>query len=188
VYKARWFLVAACLGVSSFGCAFSPDDSGYGLAGGGPNPSPDASPPPLASTDSGTGADVDAMATPDTAAPSDDASPNPRTPDVAAPQCTLSIPTGEPSCDLCLEQSCCGVDNMCGQDQNCIAVIECMDDCLISDAGPDARPDGGPDAGPDAAPPDPNACINQCMLLSATGAAELNALANCVASQCPGSC
>jgi hypothetical protein len=125
----------------------------------------------------GPDASADApVAVPDSSMLSDDTGVVPRTPDAALPQCALSLPSGQPACDICIAQSCCAEDNACGQDQNCFAVIACVDQCLM------------PDGGVDAAPPDPNACMTQCSQQSLSGAAELNALDSCIAVQCPGSC
>jgi hypothetical protein len=171
-------LPVACLAASLLACAYSPNDPGYS---GVPIPlgiAADANAPPPSNAN-GDGS-ADASATPDTSAPPDDAAIPPGRPDAQPAQCTLTIGDPDPSCNACLAQSCCAVDNTCGQDQNCIAMIECLDQCLA--------PDSGADGGADADPLNPNVCMSQCSTQFPTGAAEFNALNNCVETECPGSC
>ena len=87
-------------------------------------------------------------------------------------QCTsLPLSTGMPSCDSCLGTSCCAEDQTCGFDQECMALIGCVDNCLPTDGGP----------------PDPQ-CESDCESQYPNGMSEIDGLDNCMQTSCSTSC
>ena len=87
-------------------------------------------------------------------------------------QCSsLPLGTGMPSCDSCISTSCCNEDQACGFDQDCIAFIDCVNNCLPADGGP-----------PDSA------CESSCESTYPSGVSELGALDSCMQNSCPNDC
>jgi hypothetical protein len=81
----------------------------------------------------------------------------------------LPLATGIAMCDTCLGSYCCSADQTCGNDPDCMSFIECVDDC-VSDGG------------------DETSCETDCEGRYPTGASELDALDNCLASSCGTEC
>jgi hypothetical protein len=176
------FVILACLGFA--GCAYGADADGVGL-GGSSIETGDAAPDALSSGDSGQSPDAakeDDSSTPpdDSSTPTDDAidpfdtsRPEPD----SSSTCTLTLPTGIPACDSCLETSCCSADDACGSDPSCMMFDECISEC-------EGTP--GPDAGPPSA--DAGACITACETEYPTGASELENLDSCLEGSCATAC
>jgi hypothetical protein len=174
-------LLLACLGFA--GCAYGSDVDA--VVGGSPIVADDAAP------DAFSGETPDSAKGDDSSSPPDDSSLPPddviETPDTARPEpdsspstCTLTLPTGDPTCDSCLETSCCSVDNACGSDPACMMFDECISECEFPDGGLD------PDAGPPSA--DAGECISVCETEYPTGATELENLDSCLEGTCATAC
>ena len=87
-------------------------------------------------------------------------------------QCSsLPLSTGLSSCDSCLGSSCCTEDQTCGFDQECMAVIGCLDNCLPTDGGP----------------PDQQ-CETDCESQYPNGTSELSDLDTCMQNDCSTTC
>ena len=86
------------------------------------------------------------------------------TPD-AGSNCMLKIGYGSNGCQTCM-QACCNEDNACANDQDCVAVINCLNAC---------QPNDSP-------------CVSSCMNQHPQGANLLAAISQCMQSQCSGSC
>ena len=171
-------LFLACLGF--VGCAYGSDVDA--VIGDSPIVTDDATPDALSSGDSGERPDDDSSTLPDVVL-ADDAFELPDTerpePDSSA-TCTLTLPTGDPPCDSCLEASCCAVDDACGSDPSCMMFDECISECEFPDGGFD------PDAGPLSA--DAGDCIAMCESEYPTGATELENLDTCLETTCASAC
>jgi hypothetical protein len=140
---------------------------------------------------------VDASTMPDVAAPLADAVPPPldsapdpidvAAPDVAPPPaCSLPLPTGMPSCDSCIGQSCCVEDQRCGNDPQCLDLIMCMSEC---ETAPPPPPSGDAGArGLDAGDEDAASCFVACEEQYPTAANELDQLDSCVGGSCGAAC
>jgi hypothetical protein len=87
-------------------------------------------------------------------------------PDVAVVEACmpLPLPTGDPTCDSCIAASCCSEDEACGNDNDCLSLINCMSACT-----------------------DRN-CQATCETTYPTGTNELNALDNCLENTCGTAC
>jgi len=106
---------------------------------------------------------------PEEASVVEDASIDP--PDVTTSTCTLTLPTGMPSCDSCLGANCCSEDVTCGNDQDCIAFIDCVNACFPSDGG-------APD----------QTCVDACSTQYPNGSTELGDLEQCMQTSCSTDC
>jgi hypothetical protein len=84
---------------------------------------------------------------------------------------TLPLGTGDPQCDTCIASSCCDEDQTCGNDQDCMAFVGCVDECVPDDGGP----------------PDQE-CYSECEADYSTGEAELDALDTCLENDCSTAC
>jgi hypothetical protein len=92
--------------------------------------------------------------------------------DVQQTQCSsLPLPTGMPQCDTCLGASCCAEDQTCGNDQECMAFISCIDGCFN-------QVDGGVD----------QTCETSCESQYPNGANELSSLDACMQNSCASQC
>lgn len=80
----------------------------------------------------------------------------------AAGACGLA--TGEPTCDACLDTSCCAENTACVSDADCTALLTCGDACTD------------------------DACIASCMTAHPTGAALLDTLSTCMEGSCSIAC
>ncbi|HEY8078523.1 MAG TPA: hypothetical protein VIF62_30545 [Labilithrix sp.] len=76
--------------------------------------------------------------------------------------CGLS--TGDPTCDTCLDASCCAENTACVSDADCQALLTCGDACTD------------------------DACFNACYSAHPSGAAKLDDLSRCVESSCASQC
>ena len=93
-------------------------------------------------------------------------------PDVQQTTCSsLPLPTGMPQCDTCLGQSCCAEDQTCGNDQDCMAFISCINGCFN-------QVDGGVD----------QTCESDCEAQYPNGANELSNLDMCMQNSCASPC
>lgn len=93
-------------------------------------------------------------------------------PDVAQTTCSsLPLPTGNQACDTCLGASCCTEDQTCGNDQECMAFISCMNGCFN-------QVDGGID----------QACQSNCESSYPSGVNELTNLDSCMQNSCATDC
>ena len=99
----------------------------------------------------------------------DDASIDP--PDVTTSTCTLTLPTGLPACDTCLGANCCSEDVTCGNDQECAAAIDCINQCFPTDGG-------SPD----------QTCLDACSTQYPNGYTELANLEQCMQTSCTTDC
>jgi hypothetical protein len=70
----------------------------------------------------------------------------------------------DPTCDACLDGSCCGQTTMCLGDAECVALVTCYDAC--SD----------------------DACMAACDAAHPAGTADLSAVLSCVQTSCATSC
>ncbi len=87
-------------------------------------------------------------------------------------QCaSLPLPTGMPQCDSCLGASCCAEDQTCGNDQDCMAFIGCMNNCFNT-------VDGGVDP----------QCQSTCESQYPNGMSELSNLDSCMQTSCATDC
>jgi len=93
-------------------------------------------------------------------------------PDVQQTQCSsLPLGTGIAQCDTCLGASCCDEDQTCGNDQECIAFIDCVNLCFN-------QVDGGMD----------QVCEQSCESQYPNGVAELSNLDMCMQNSCSTAC
>lgn len=93
-------------------------------------------------------------------------------PDVEQPTCSsLPLSTGDEQCDTCIGASCCTEDQACGNDQDCMAFISCMNGCFN-------QVDGGID----------QACESSCESSYPSGANELSNLDTCMQNGCATDC
>ena len=93
-------------------------------------------------------------------------------PDVQQTTCSsLPLPTGMPQCDTCLGASCCAEDQACGNDQDCMAFISCVNGCFN-------QVDGGVD----------QTCESSCQSQYPNGANELSNLDMCMQNSCASPC
>ena len=83
----------------------------------------------------------------------------------------LPLGTGDPQCDTCLGASCCAEDQTCGNDQNCMAFIGCVDNCIN-------QVDGGMD----------QTCEQACESQYPNGVSELSNLDMCMQNSCATAC
>ncbi len=83
----------------------------------------------------------------------------------------LPLATGLAACDTCLGASCCAEDEACGNDQDCMGFIECVDECDPGDGG---QPD--------------QECYGNCESEFPNGENELNALDSCMQNDCSTQC
>ena len=112
----------------------------------------------------------------DAAKPLQDAKPVEDTwvdpPDVQQTTCSsLPLGTGMPQCDTCLGASCCTEDQTCGNDQECMAFISCVNPCFN-------QVDGGVDQN----------CESQCETQYPNGVNELSNLDSCMQTSCATEC
>lgn len=93
-------------------------------------------------------------------------------PDVEQTTCSsLPLGTGMQQCDSCLGASCCSEDQTCGNDQECIAFIDCANQCFN-------QVDGGMDQN----------CEQTCESQYPNGVAELSNLDMCMQNSCATAC
>jgi hypothetical protein len=93
-------------------------------------------------------------------------------PDVLTTTCaTLPLGTGIPECDTCIGSSCCNEDQACGNDQDCMGFISCINGCFN-------QVDGGVDED----------CESSCESDYPNGANELSNLDSCMENSCPSQC
>jgi hypothetical protein len=178
----RCFLVlCACFGAAA--CASGSEFEGFnaGIGSGiSPDEMIDSGNTYYPGADSGSAYDSGSIqseaSTPDVLEPIDTARPIDSAPPTT---CTLTLPTGDPTCDSCIETSCCAADNACGTDPDCMNFGMCASDCEGID----------PDSGlPDDAGADSGACIATCESTYPTGATELNAIDTCLETTCASAC
>jgi hypothetical protein len=81
-----------------------------------------------------------------------------------APSGACGLATGDPTCDACLDTSCCAQNTACVSDADCNALLACGDAC---------RDD---------------ACFSACYSAHPTGAALLDALSSCADTSCSAKC
>ena len=84
---------------------------------------------------------------------------------------SLPLGTGMPQCDSCLGASCCAEDQTCGNDQECMAFVSCVDNCFN-------QVDGGLD----------QVCESTCESQYPNGVSELSNLDTCMQSSCAVDC
>jgi hypothetical protein len=72
--------------------------------------------------------------------------------------------SGDPTCDACLDTSCCGDANACLGDADCIALLECAEPCRD------------------------NACVSACEAAHPSGTAKITALSTCAGTACGAAC
>jgi hypothetical protein len=93
-------------------------------------------------------------------------------PDVITTTCSsLPLGTGMPACDSCIGASCCTEDQTCGNDQDCMAFISCMNGCFN-------QVDGGLDQN----------CEMSCESSYPNGVNELSNLDSCMQNSCAVDC
>jgi len=92
-------------------------------------------------------------------------------PDVQTTCSSLPLGTGMQQCDTCLGASCCSEDQTCGNDQECIAFIDCFNQCFN-------QVDGGMD----------QTCEQACENQYPNGVAELSNLDMCMQNSCGTEC
>ena len=94
-------------------------------------------------------------------------------PDVQTTTTCTSLPlaTGMQQCDTCLGASCCAEDQTCGNDQECMAFISCMNGCFN-------QVDGGIDQN----------CQTSCESSYPNGVSELSNLDSCMQNSCAVDC
>ena len=85
--------------------------------------------------------------------------------------CSLPLPTGMASCDSCLGSSCCAEDETCGNDQDCIGFVGCVNNCFNT-------VDGGLDQN----------CESTCEADYPNGVGELSNLDTCMQNSCATEC
>lgn len=114
----------------------------------------------------------DASAPLDAAQPNDDASVDPQDVTTVQPTCDpLPLATGLQACDTCIASSCCAADQACGDDQDCMGFISCSDACFPEDGG---EPD--------------QECYATCEETYPNGESELEALDECMETDCSNAC
>jgi len=89
--------------------------------------------------------------------------PPPPPPPPPPPACG-GLGSGDPTCDACLDATCCGEATTCGSDADCIDLIRCFGGC--QDA----------------------ACEAACQAAHPTGLLEITALSTCLTNNCAAAC
>jgi hypothetical protein len=84
--------------------------------------------------------------------------------------CTISITSGDATCDSCIESSCCVEVNNCFDNSDCAALDSCIGNCLDLDAALQS------------------ACASDCNSSHASSASKWQAAASCIQNTCSGSC
>jgi hypothetical protein len=77
---------------------------------------------------------------------------------------SCGLASGDPTCDTCIDASCCAENTACVSDADCAALVACGDAC---------RDD---------------ACISACMSAHPSGATKLDTLSSCVQTSCSSAC
>ena len=77
---------------------------------------------------------------------------------------SCGLTSGDPTCDTCLDTSCCAENTACVSNADCSALLACGDACTDE------------------------TCISACMTAHPTGAALLDTLGTCVSNSCATAC
>lgn len=86
------------------------------------------------------------------------------------PVCSLQVDMGSPSCNACLEGSCCAQTNGCMGSSQCNDFLNCLSGCIDGDGGLD------------------NVCANACASQNPTGASQYMTMTSCMDSFCRNDC
>jgi len=84
-----------------------------------------------------------------------------------AADASCGLTSATPACATCLEQSCCSVDQTCGNDPACVAIASCLSTCGDNDVA---------------------ICEQYCIAQNDGGLTQYEALANCVEANCNIAC